>query len=304
MTDLRNPTRRTFLKGATLAVPLAFGMQSAEPQDHPSETAPMWSYLGKSTRLSIAMWDFSWLISRYPGGPYDDLERRVAEAAERGYNALRVDCFPSRLLERESTFPQRNWVPGVNLPQWGENAAEHTCSVRTEVANLARLCRKYDIWLGLDSWDKAHMFRAAHPSFAEKSGAPSDLIGGKAVTTISQDNEEGAFTAYGETWVKALKLMRDDGVLERAVWIAPMNEVPHFGGRSVESVIALGHNPKNEGETKLETAAELDAIYRRLNDYMGAPIRFLCPTPRLVRRIMLLVSQIPTTWSTSTSCQK
>jgi hypothetical protein len=73
--------------------------------------------------------------------------------------------------------------------------------------------------------------------------------------------------------VQALKLMREDGVLERAVWIAPMNEVPHFGGGSVEEVIALQKKPKSEGETKLESAAELDAIYRRLNNYMGAPIK-------------------------------
>jgi hypothetical protein len=232
------------------------------------------NYLGKNTRLSIAMWDFSWLAAHYPGGGYEDLERRIAEAAERGYNTMRVDCFPSRILERESMFPKKNWVRGVNLPQWGENAIDHTCNVRKEVANLAALCRKHGIWLGLDSWDKAHMFRSANPSFAETSGAGSDIFApSPSITRITEANEERAFTAYGETWVNALKLMREDGVLERAVWIAPMNEVPHFGGRSVDSVIALQKNPKNEGEAKLEAAAELDAIYRRLNNYMGAPIK-------------------------------
>ncbi len=150
---------------------------------------------------------------------------------------------------------------------------EHTCNVRKEVANLAELCRKHGIWLGLDSWDKAHMFRSAKLPFVETSGAPSDLFGTVSNTKIPEGDEERAFTAYGDTWVKALKLMREDGVLERAVWIAPMNEVPHFGGRSVEAVIALGQKPKSEGETKLETAAELDAIYQRLNSYMGAPIK-------------------------------
>lgn len=280
-------TRRQFFKTSACAlacVPIigarpfnALEVASVKSDDSRSAQAISSSasrnYLHRDTRLSIAMWDFSWLISQYPGGPYDDLERRVAEAAERGYNTLRVDCFPSRILERESTFPARNWVPGVNLPYWGENAVQHSCNVRKEVANLASLCRKHGIWLGLDSWDKAHMFRAAHPSFAETSGASSDLTGGTAVTRITEENEERAFTAYGEVWVKALKLMREDGVLDRAVWIAPMNEVPHFGGRSVASVIALDHKPRNEGETKLDTTAELDAIYQRINQYMGAPIK-------------------------------
>lgn len=278
-------SRRRFLRGAAFAAPIALGVLPAKSQTASTGADPRSAgfasvappasrnYLGKDTRLSIAMWDFSWLMAHYPGGAYQDLERRVAEAAERGYNTLRVDCFPSRILEGESTFPKRNWIPGVNLPQWGEYAGDHTRNVRKEVANFAALCRKHGIWLGLDSWDVAHMFRSAKLPFLETSGAPSILFGLPNSTRIPEGKEEQAFTAYGEIWVQALKLMREDGVLERAVWIAPMNEVPHFCGRGVAAVDAIGHKPGNEGETKLEAAAELDAIYRRLNDYMGAPIK-------------------------------
>jgi hypothetical protein len=282
MTNRSNQSRRSFLKRAALATPIMLGGAIAEPQTKEilnsadsagSGRASSRNYLGKNTRLSVAMWDFSWLMAHYPGGVYEDLEQRVAEAAERGYNTLRVDCFPSRILERESTFPKKNWIPGVNLPMWGEIAVDYTCNVRKEVARLADLCRKHGIWLGLDSWDKAHMFRSAKLPFLQASGAPSDLFVSVSVTKIPEGAEEQAFTAYGEIWVKALKQMREDGVLERAAWIAPMNEVPHFGGRSVDSVIALQKKPKNEGETKLEAASELDAIYRHLNDYMGTPIK-------------------------------
>jgi Sugar-binding cellulase-like len=282
MTNHSDRSRRSFLKSVALAAPIMLGEAIARPQTKESphsadSSSAGWAssrnYLGKNTRLSISMWDFSWLVAKYPGGAYEDLERRVAEAAERGYNTLRVDCFPSRILERESTFPRRNWKPGVNLPMWGESAADHTCNVRKEVARLADLCRKHGIWLGLDSWDKAHMFWSAKLPFVETSGAPSILFGLPYSTRIPQGREEQAFTAYGEIWVQALKLMREDGVLERAVWIAPMNEVPHFCGRSVAAVDAIEHNPRNEGETKLETTAEVDAIYSRLNDYMGAAIK-------------------------------
>ncbi len=205
------------------------------------------------------MWDFSWLESSYPGGPYEDLERRIAEAGERGYNTLRVDCFPSRILEPKSHFDQ-NWNAGANLPAWGMIAKPFSCNVRKRLCELADLCRKYDLWMGLDSWDKNHMFTAADPEHWKDQH-------------IAAADEERAFTRYGELWVRALKIMREDGILERAVWIAPMNEVPHFGGRSVESVIALQRMPKSEGETRLEASKALDAIYRRLNDYMGAPIK-------------------------------
>jgi hypothetical protein len=231
------------------------------------------NYLGKNTRLSISMWDFSWLMAHYPGGAYEDLERRVAEAAERGYNTLRVDCFPSRILERESTFPKGNWTPGVSLPRWGEIAVDYTCHVRREVAHLADLCRKHGIWLGLDSWDKAHMFRSAKLPFVQTSGARSSLFGLPSTVMIPAGDEEQAFAAYGEVWVQALKLMREDGVLERAVWVAPMNEVPNFVQGSVASVMALRKEVTDGQLTKAEDATELNELYRRINDYMGAPIK-------------------------------
>lgn len=277
-------SRRGFLKAAALAVPATLGggklVSAATAETDAQGTSALdakgtssWNYLGKNTRLSISMWDFSWLMARYPGGAYEDLEKRVAEAAERGYNALRVDCFPSRVLEPESTFPAISWVPGKNLPRWGEIARSRTCNVRKEVARLATLCRKHGIWLGLDSWDVAHMFRSSHLPFIEVSGAPSILFGLPNTTTIPEGKEEQAFTAYGEIWVKALKLMRDDGVLERAVWVAPMNEVPHFVSGSVSSAIALQKKVTNEWITKAEATAQLNALYQQINSYMGAPIK-------------------------------
>ena len=102
------------------------------------------------------MWDFSWLMARSPGGAYYDLEQRVSEAAERGYNALRVDCFPSRALERVDVSQELD--RGRKPAAMGEIPEDYTCNVRKEVANLADLCRKHGIWLGLDTWDRDQMF--------------------------------------------------------------------------------------------------------------------------------------------------
>lgn len=201
------------------------------------------------------MWDFSWLHASHPGGAYEDLERRVAEAAERGYNTLRVDCFPSRILEPQSRF-EKNWDPAVNVPQWGQRAVTFTCSVRNKVARLAELCRKHNLWLGLDSWDKAHMLGHDNWEFV-----------------IAEADEEREFTRYAEIWVKALMLMREDGVLERAAWVAPMNEVPHFAGRHIAAMAKVGEKARNEGETHLTKTQKVDAIYRRVNGWMAAPIQ-------------------------------
>lgn len=250
-------SRREFVRRASLALPLCamvpLAATAAPPaQSGPGTAASARGYFDKGTRLTISMWDFSWLHAGHAGGPFADLERRVAEAAERGYNTLRVDCFPSRVLEPESRF-EKNWDPAVNVPQWGQRAASFTCNVRKKVAQLAALCRKHGVWLGLDSWDKPHMFGNDDP--------------------IAEADEEREFTRYGGIWARALKLMREDGVLERAVWIAPMNEVPHFAGRHVAALARAGEKTRNEGETQLTPAQRVDAIYRRVNGWMAAPIQ-------------------------------
>jgi len=218
----------------------------------PKAAAASWHYFDRRTRLTVAMWDFSWLHASHPGGPYAGPERRVAEARERGYNTLRVDCFPSRFTEPKSTF-EKNWTAGADLPAWGQRAVTFTCEVRKKVAELAAHCRKHGVWLGLDSWDKAHMF--GHDD------------------TIAEADEERELTRYGETWAKALKLMREDGVLERAVWIAPMNEVPHYAGRKISALARLKDQPKHEGETQLNRDQQADAIYRRVNRWIAEPIK-------------------------------
>ncbi|MGZ5566710.1 MAG: cellulase-like family protein, partial [Limisphaerales bacterium] len=249
-------SRRDFFKKTSVAVPLLATAPltlTAAPPSKPQPTVPTANsdYFDKGTRLTISMWDFTWLHASHPGGAYEDLERRVAEAAERGYNTLRVDCFPSRIIESESRF-EKNWDPAVNVPHWGQRAVTFTCNVRKKVADLAGLCRKHGIWLGLDSWDKPHMFGYDH--------------------VIDEVDEEREFTRYGEIWVQALKRMREDGVLERAVWIAPMNEVPHFAGGHLQALANVNKKKPEKGETQLDRARKVDAIYRRINGWMAAPI--------------------------------
>lgn len=182
-------SRRNFLKAAALAGSAALGvgevLQLAKAADAaaqgpvPSQNSvvPSRNYLGKNTRLSISMWDFSWSMTQYPAA----LMKIWNNGSLRPRNAAITHCgsiaFPRDFWRRSRYFPAINWVPGKNLPKWGEIAKSHTCNVRKEVARLAELCRKYGIWLGLDSWDVAHMFRAVQLPFIETSGAQSILLG-------------------------------------------------------------------------------------------------------------------------------
>lgn len=217
-------------------------------------------YFDKKTRLTIAMWDFTYLTAHHKGGPYEHLERCVAEAAERGYNTLRIDCFPSRILQGSSVF-KKNVTRKTKLPFWGQTSVDHELNVLKELSDLAKVCQKYKIWLGLDSWEKGHMIN-------------SDNVNPLVINNIIQPNEEEQiFSKFTKTWVTALKLVREEGILESAAWVAPMNEVPHFCSRSLQSIKNLNSKVHDEGETVIETDQLINDKYKQINTWLGEAIK-------------------------------
>lgn len=256
------------LSSLSLACPgiLRAGSYSSEvPGIHPAATAVDNSshYWNKNTRLTIAMWDFSWLTDQGKGGSYEQIEQRVAEAAARGYNTLRIDCFPSRLLQKETTFT-KEYNPGQSevMPCWGQVTNEFSCHALQKLIQLADACRKHNIWLGLDSWEKGHMM-----------GHKSPLVLDNDRSVIPFDKEEKALREFGHTWVKAIRLMREAGILERAVWIAPMNEVPHFASRSLESIRQISAHNQNEGNVKIEKDRLVNERFQQINHWMAEEIK-------------------------------
>ena len=219
-------------------------------------------YWNKKTRLAISMWDFSWLTDSGKGGSWENLEQRVAEAAERGYNTLRVDCFPSRILEKTTSFRKGyQKAEGQFLPVWGKVTTDVTYNMLQKMKELADLCRKHNIWLGLDSWEKWHMMGYESPE------SLNDRL------PVPMQNEEKVFRDFAHTWVKALRMMREEGVLERAVWVAPMNEVPHFCSRGLESIRQINDQELNEGEVQLDKNQRVNERYKLVNLWMSEEIK-------------------------------
>lgn len=220
-------------------------------------------YWDKNTRLTIAMWDFSWLTDQGKNGSFENIEQRVEEAAMRGYNTLRIDCFPSRLLQPETTFSLNYSGPESPIaPIWGKVTTAFSCNALQKLKQLADACRKHHIWLGLDSWEKGHMM-----------GHNSTLGLEPERSVIAQKDEEKALRDFGHTWVKAIHLMREEGILERAVWVAPMNEVPHFASRSLESIINIGKRNQNEGDLKLDKNQLVNERFKLINHWLGEEIK-------------------------------
>lgn len=47
-----------------------------------------------SKPLAITMIDYSWMLKHHRYGAYEDYDKFFSELVERGYNAVRMDCFP------------------------------------------------------------------------------------------------------------------------------------------------------------------------------------------------------------------
>jgi len=74
-------------------------------------------------RLTIAMWDQAFLLRHIPGGSFEDYDRVLDEAIERGYNTLRLDPMPQII---DLSHPERilEWPdPQTPYMPWGWNRA-------------------------------------------------------------------------------------------------------------------------------------------------------------------------------------
>ncbi|MBK8880865.1 MAG: hypothetical protein IPN67_00335 [Bacteroidales bacterium] len=71
-------------------------------------------------RLTIAMWDFSWMFMHYPGGAFEDFDKATDELLERGFNTIRIDAFPL-IIGKLDSLNQIVTIPGNPLFNWGQS---------------------------------------------------------------------------------------------------------------------------------------------------------------------------------------
>ena len=212
----------------------------------------MINYPGKDFPLTIAKWDLTWLTSNHPGGAFEDLEKGTAEAREREYNCFRIECWPREIFDKTKTF-KKNRDPKTELPKWGETLADHECNILERLKHLADLCRKYDIWLGLDTW-----MNGPQPSEGK---------------IIEVEEEEKVFTEFSQMWVRAIRLMREEGILERALWVAPLNEVPHVFVRKVRAIMNVMDKRSDAQTGEPDIAVQVNALLKKYNHWMGEAIK-------------------------------
>tara|TARA_R110000851_G_scaffold281965_3_gene435469 strand:- start:1941 stop:2948 length:1008 start_codon:yes stop_codon:yes gene_type:complete len=108
--------------------------------------------VGQSRTYAIAMWDFSWLERP----EYDDWDKSLDELQERGYDALRIECYPG-------LFPYTQTIDPIwDANDWGSPNAVTVESFKLH--DFLAKCTGRGIKVGLATW-----WRGSRPGTIEQA---------------------------------------------------------------------------------------------------------------------------------------
>ncbi|NEN05414.1 cellulase [Diaminobutyricibacter tongyongensis] len=154
---------------------------------------------GSKNALAIAMWDFSWLERRWPGGGYEDWGRALDELVERGYDVVRIDAYPH--LVAEDPGGSFTLVPAWVMHDWGA-PFEVTVSPMPALVDFIRLADARGLKVALSTW-----FRRDVADTRMKITGPEVLA---------------------DIWVATLDHIRDAGLLDALWYVDLCNEWPQL----------------------------------------------------------------------------
>ncbi|MCE7080399.1 cellulase-like family protein [Streptomyces sp. ST2-7A] len=108
-------------------------------------------------RLTVSLWDFSWYVRTGPGEPFEDLDRAFAEAADRGYNTIRICAMPFLLFGSglDTTHLRLGPLGGGQgrRVRWYDVRAETVIDGRAHLLALFGAVRRHDFHVILSSWE-------------------------------------------------------------------------------------------------------------------------------------------------------
>lgn len=152
--------------------------------------------------VAIAMWDFCWLLRSYDGGGFEDIEKALDELVERGYNAVRIDCFPHLVScdDRKKFFFSYN-PETCSIWHHEQNV---TVNPKEGLKKLLTGCRKRGIYVGLSTWIQ-------WPDERTKLDSSEDFI---------------------NAWEKTIRFLRENDLWHNILYVDFLNEYPYWHGFS------------------------------------------------------------------------
>ncbi|MCK5468235.1 MAG: hypothetical protein KAI99_07000, partial [Cyclobacteriaceae bacterium] len=186
------------------------------------------------SRLTIAMWDYSWLYMHYPGGAFDDYNLVTDELLERGFNTVRIDAFPLVIGKLENN-EQEVTIAGDPLRNWGASDKDRKHAVVSELLDFMKVTKEKNISVILSSWGLgANEFPDIRKDFAEPK-------------------------AHWKAWEKVLDILKENDLLSHVVYVDFDQEFPYFSPVAPE-LNRLGQVNKEENSSALEAMEEAGSV--------------------------------------------
>lgn len=204
-----HPTRRNFLVSTASAVTGLASSGHAAPATHDGTVASPGQIRKISqagSPLAITMVDYSWMLKHHRYGAYADFDRFFAELVERGYNAVRMDCFPNLIAADENgevreTFLHKKEDRARKL--WGHDFSIRSNPRRSLIEFLSR-CREHGIHAGLATWFISH---------------------GTDRSKIFRSTDD-----FVRAWDETLTFIKEHGLMDVVTYVDVLNEYPMAHG--------------------------------------------------------------------------
>ena len=164
-------------------------------------------------RMTIAMWDFSWLFMHHKGGSYENFNKVTDELIERGFNTIRVDAFPLMIGSLDS-LNQLTTIPANPAYNWGQTDKEYKHEIVKELIEFLSIAKKKKLNIILSTWN---MDCKDYPD----------------IKNNFQDRHK-----YWAAWEKVLNLLKEHKLLDNIVYVDLDQEFPYFSpfGKSINSL--------------------------------------------------------------------
>ena len=189
-------------------------------------------------RLTIAMWDFSWLFMHYPGGAYEDFDKVTDELLERGFNTIRIDAFPL-VIGKLDSLNQQITIAGDPLRNWGQSDKDRLHSPVDELIKLMEITKSKHINVILSSWGNGCI------EFP-------DILKGYTDQKV-----------FWGAWERTLDVLKERNLLDQIVYVDFDQEFPFFSPFQPE-INRLGFIQE---ENKTSSAGAMEDAGRAGSDY-------------------------------------